>query len=107
MLTVFRIVLPAALTPLTARIWGNALDGLRGGRFADGARKPLLGVVGADLVEIADGMLPVLLRVLVTGKAGSAMLGGPLDGREGRGSVVAIVEVTANKESSAAGFARL
>jgi hypothetical protein len=57
----------------------------------EGARKPLRGVDGADLVEIADGMLPVLFRVFEMGKAGSAMLGGPLDGREGRGRVVVIV----------------
>lgn len=37
------------------------------------------------------GMPPVLLRVLGTGRAGRAMDGGPLEGRDGRGSVVAIV----------------
>ena len=36
-------------------------------------------------------MLPVLLRVLLTGKAGKAMFGGPLDGRDGRGRAVAMV----------------
>ena len=31
---------------------------------------------------------PVLLRVLLTGRAGKAMFGGPTEGRDGRGSVV-------------------
>lgn len=64
--------------------------GVGGTRTADGARRPLLGVLGADLVELTEGMFPVLFRVLVTGKAGSAMFGGPLEGRDGRGRVVAI-----------------
>lgn len=57
----------------------------------DGARRPLLGVEGADFDGADDGILPVLLRVLVTGKAGNAMLGGPFVGRAGRGKAVAIV----------------
>ena len=62
-----------------------------GTRTADGARSPLLGVLGADFVELTEGIFPVLFRVLATGKAGSAMFGGPLEGRDGRGRVVAIV----------------
>lgn len=65
--------------------------GKGGARTPDGARSPLLGVVGADLDGVVVERLPVLFRVLVTGKAGSAMLGGPFEGREGRGRAVAIV----------------
>ena len=64
--------------------------GLVGGaNDAEGARRPLLGVPGADLLA-GVGMPPVLFRVLGIGKAGKAMDGGPLEGRDGRGSVVAI-----------------
>jgi hypothetical protein len=65
------------------------LEGLKGGRLVEGARRPDLGVEGADF---AAGILPVLLRVFETGNAGRAMLGGPFDGRDGRGSVVAMVQ---------------
>lgn len=48
--------------------------------------------MGADLMGLAAAFrLPVLFRVLLMGSAGSAMLGGPFDGREGRGNAVAIV----------------
>ena len=61
--------------------------GLVGGRkVLEGARRPLLGVPGADLVEGVE-MAPVLLRVLPTGRAGRAVVGGPLEGREALGSV--------------------
>lgn len=56
----------------------------------DGARNPLLGVFGVDLVGLTEGMLPVLFRVLFIGRAGNAMFGGPRDGRDGRGRVVAM-----------------
>lgn len=95
MLTVFRIVFGVCgLSPETALgcgspDMGEGLGG--GGRFAaDGALSLLPGVVGADR---AVGMLPVLFLVLLMGRAGSAMFGGPFDGPEGRGrAVVMLVE---------------
>jgi hypothetical protein len=45
----------------------------------DGARSPVFGVAGVDLLP------PVLLRVFETGNAGSAAVGGAIEGREGRG----------------------
>lgn len=59
----------------------------------EGARSPLFGRLGAvsDLNSESVGMAPVLLRVLVFGKAGRAVCGGPKDGLEGRGIVAAIV----------------
>jgi hypothetical protein len=64
--------------------------GVVGGRkVVDGARRPLLGVFLADLEGVV--MPPVLFLVFATGRAGSATVGGPFDGRDGRGSVVAIV----------------
>lgn len=63
-------------------------EGLGGGGRCDveGARSPL-GVLGADL-ELGVGMFPVLFRDLLTGRDGSAMLGGPFDGLDGLGRVV-------------------
>lgn len=75
--------------------------GLVGMTWAEGARKPLLGVVGADLIDDTVEMLPVLLRVLFMGSAGSAVLGGPLEGRDGLGIVVAMV--SSCRESEAIG----
>lgn len=60
------------------------------GKVVEGALRPLRGVLGADLLE-GDGIAPLLLRVLETGSAGSAMEGGPFEGRDGRGSVVVMV----------------
>lgn len=57
----------------------------------DGARSPLFGVLDADLDGVVPARLPVLLRVLATGSAGRATFGGPLDGRDGRGSVVVMM----------------
>ena len=111
MLTLFLKVLPAAFTGAGSPFgWGSAVvgTGVGGFRFIDGARRLLRGVVG--LVAMPDGrgipgtglgdgdegaasMPPVLLRVFETGKAGKAMFGGPFDGREGRGKVVAILAV--------------
>lgn len=56
MLTVFLIVLPAAFTADTDLGWerGPAGVGIAGGsRPAEGARRPLLGVVGVDLLKDA------------------------------------------------------
>lgn len=59
----------------------------------DGARRPDLGVPGTDLIDdVCVGKFPLLLRVLFTGNAGRAMLGGPTEGRDGRGNVVVIVD---------------
>lgn len=95
MLTVFRIVLPAALIPETPRGCGKAEVGAgdAGGRkVEEGARSPLFGVFGVSF-GAGLGRAPVLLRVLPTGKAGRATFGGPFDGRGGLGSAVAMAEV--------------
>lgn len=93
MLTVFRTVLAPAPTVETARGWGRAVvgAGVAGGKkvVVEGARRPLLGVLGAVLPTGVE-TLPVLLRVFPTGSAGRAALGGPLDGRDALGSAVAI-----------------
>jgi len=89
MLTVFLKVLPAALTPDTDR-WGSdplAFGEAGGRRLDDGARRPDLGVAGVDLLEGAV-RLPVLFLVLATGSAGSAIVGGAFDGRDGLGRAV-------------------
>jgi hypothetical protein len=91
MLTTFLIDLPGVLSPETPETdlgvgrapVGAGNDG--GGNAADGARRPVLGVFGVDLLA-GVGRPPVLFRVLPTGSAGRAAVGGPLDGREGRGS---------------------
>lgn len=91
MLTVFLSVLPAALTPDTDLGCGPdpiGMGDVGGWRLEDGARRPLLGVAGVDLKE-ADRP-PVLFLVLLTGSAGSAIDGGPLEGRAGLGSAVDI-----------------
>ena len=97
MLTTFRIVLPPVGPPPileTERGCGRAVvgAGVEGGKnVVDGALSPLLGVFGVDL---AAGVAspPVLFRVLPTGSAGSATVGGPLDGRAGLGNAVDIFE---------------
>jgi hypothetical protein len=93
MLTVLRrvlFVLPVDCRPFGCgkAAVGAGLGG--GGKLTDGARNPLFGVPGADLVGLSEGILPVLFLVLVTGKAGKDVLGGPREGLEGRGSVVVI-----------------
>ena len=94
MLTVLRIVLPPVVIAETARGWGSAAvgAGVVGGRkVLDGARRPLLGVFGADLAPgVAVATLPVLLRVLPIGRAGRAVVGGPLEGRDALGSGAAM-----------------
>jgi hypothetical protein len=93
-LTVFRMVFPALLIPDTARGCGKAEvgAGVAGGRKVevDGARSPLFGVFAPDFLLGELEIPPVLFLVLVTGRAGNATVGGPFDGRDGRGSVVAI-----------------
>jgi len=91
MLTTFLIVLPGVLRPGipdTALGCGRAPVGAGsagGGNAADGARRLVFGVLGVDLLPGA-GSPPVLFRVLLTGRAGRAAVGGPSDGREGLGS---------------------
>lgn len=77
--------------------------GVGGPRCIDGALRLLLGVVGMDGTPVTDrtdepppgvvggGMLPVLFLDFATGSAGNAMFGGPFEGRDGLGSVVAIL----------------
>lgn len=103
MLTAFLSVLGVA-----GIAWENPLgwaradsgEGLGGGGRCevDGALR-LLGVPGMDLVEIAEGMFPVLFLDLARGNAGSAIFGGPFDRPAGRGSVVVML----NRAGSAAG----
>ena len=88
--------IPTAVTLLS---WGRAVADTalgRAGKFADGARKPLLGVAGADLAKVGEGIFPVLFLVLLIGKAGRAIFGGPMDGLAGRGSVVVIASSGCN-----------
>lgn len=97
-LTVFRSVLPAALTAPMAFTLARLLErgnvvvgtGVGGVKILEGARRPLLGVDGADFTGACDGIFSVLFRVLCTGKAGNAILGGPFEDRDGRGKAVAI-----------------
>lgn len=101
MLTVFLTALPVDAAVETALGWGSADvgAGVAGGRnVVDGARRPLLGVVG-DLFGPV-GMPPVLFLVFATGRAGRATVGGPTEGRDGRGSAVDIVSVNAFDRSS-------
>lgn len=91
MLIVFRNALPAPLTtPDIARDCVNADMGAGedggGPGEAEGARSPL------DLAGVDGGCSPEDLRVLATGSAGRAILGGPLEAREGCGSVAVIME---------------
>lgn len=93
-LTLFLNVFPVPLTATASFGCGSAVRGAgpAGGKFiAEGALRPDLGVPGADLAIGVAGMFPVLFRVLLTGNAGKAMLGGPREGREGRGSVVVMM----------------
>lgn len=100
MLTVFLIVLPAALNPETDLGWGRAPEGggvTEGSRVVDGARRPVLGVAGVDL--LCDGARElVLFLVLGTGSAGRAIVGGPFEGRDGLGSVVMVKPCSPNVE---------
>lgn len=94
MLTLFRMVFPAPFVGTPSFGCGSAAFGAgEGGTrlIVEGVLRPDRGVPGADLIEGAFGIPPVLLRVLLTGKAGRAILGGPRDGRDGRGKVVVMV----------------
>jgi hypothetical protein len=99
-LIVFRMLFPASLTP-GFRSLGRAVllppgeDAmLEGMPDVEGARSPLLGRLGAasDLLNSERvGMAPVLLRVLVGGRAGKAVLGGPYEGLDGLGIAAAMM----------------
>jgi len=96
MLMVFRNVLPAPFTPGAVRSLGNAVPppgvvGKLGKLDDEGARRPLFPEVACRLETV--GTIPVLF--LVFGNAGSAVVGGPYDGRPvvvGRGIDAAIVD---------------
>lgn len=80
MLTVLRIVFPLGVGR------ADVGAGAGGGRCAvDGARRPVFGVLG-DLLGV-----PRLFLVLATGNAGRAVVGGPVDGRDGFGKPVDIL----------------
>lgn len=97
MLTDFRSVFPGP--PLTTadieRGCSNADPGAAvggGGNSVDeGVRSPVLGVVVNDLAGVDGGCRPDAFRVLATGSAGRAMVGGPLDGLGGVCSAVVIL----------------
>ena len=88
MLIVFLTLFPAPFTPGVVLNFVRFVvlpPGDEGRLDVEGARSPLrgsAGVAGVPGVEAAlrfasVGMAPVLLRVLVVGKAGSAVVGGP------------------------------
>lgn len=86
MLMVFRMVFPAAFMPgVNFGFAGIELPppGVVGVALCDaeGARKPLFGMLGVrlpeDLISEMVGMFPVLLRVFDMGNAGKAVVGGP------------------------------
>ena len=81
MLMVFLIVFPASFTPGVVRsLWRVVLaPGDEGTLVVEGARSPLFGRLGAASTLKSDvvGLAPMLLRVLIVGKAGRAVVGGP------------------------------
>lgn len=100
MLIVFLMVLPAAFTPGAVRNLGRVElpPGVAGGiPDVEGARSPLFGKLGGEVPLLSKldkvGIAPVLLRVFVVGKAGSAVVGGPYDGLEGRGIAAAMTNM--------------
>ena len=107
--TAFFSDFPAGFTAGEGRGCGRAEVGAGDGGAVlctlDGARSPLFGVLDADFEGVAAERLLVLLRVLATGSAGSATFGGPLEGREGRGSVVVMMAVVTGRYAE--GYARM
>lgn len=98
-LTVFRNVFPAALTPKVAAA-ARGCDGVDMRAEAvvektvdEGARRPNLGVTGAASDSPGLDIDPILFRVFATGSAGSATLGGPLVGRAGFGIVLGVTSL--------------
>lgn len=98
MLTLLRSVLPTPLMAGASFGCGSAAVGAGPGGailIVEGVRSPDLGVPGTDLAATAcEERFPVLFRVLLIGNAGRAMLGGPTEGRDGRGNVVVIVPLS-------------
>lgn len=98
MLTDFRSVLPALFAVVdTERGCGNDVVGAGvvggGNRVLEGARSPVLGALFVKVLAGVDGgCRPDDFRVLATGSAGRAMVGGPFEGRLGLGSVVVILK---------------
>lgn len=89
MLTTLRIVLPPG-GPRDLGVGKAEVGAGPGGGIAeDGARKPLFGVDGG--LPVAVERAPVLFLVFTTGRAGRAVLGGPLEGREGLGIVLVAI----------------
>lgn len=62
-----------------------------GNNVEEGVRSPVLGVDVNDLAGVDGGCKPDALRVLATGRAGSAIVGGPFEGLEGFWSAVVIL----------------
>lgn len=97
MLTDFRRVFPGIplMAAETARGCNNADPGLAatdgGNNVEEGVRSPVFDGVVSDLAGVDGGCRPDALRVLATGSAGRAMVGGPLEGLEGFWSVVVIL----------------
>ncbi len=96
MLVVFLSVLPAAFTPGVLRGFGRAVIGagiIGGVCVLEGVRIPLLGngVCNPILESAIVGTAPVLLRVFVVGMAGNEVVGGPYNGRDGRGIAAAML----------------
>lgn len=96
MLTLFLIVFPAPFTPGVVRNFGRAelAPDIVGGGICDddGARSPLFGIwLPSALTSETGEAFPVLFLVFVVGKAGNADVGGPYDGRDGRGIAAAMV----------------
>lgn len=97
MLTDFRSVFPGI--PLTAaeteRGCNNAEPGVPavggGSSVEEGVRSPVLGVEVRDRAGVDGGCRPDALRVLATGSAGRAIVGGPFEGLEGFWSAVVIL----------------
>lgn len=94
-LTVFRIVLPAAFMPGVVRNFGRVVDSAVDGDklVLEGARIPLFGRGVWDSTPTSGdvGIIPVLFRDFA-GIGGSAVVGGPYEGREGLGMVVAMLK---------------
>lgn len=63
-----------------------------GNRLEEGARSPdVLGVVVSDLVDVDGVCSPEGFRVFATGKAGRAIVGGPLEDLGGWGIAVVML----------------
>jgi hypothetical protein len=96
MLIVLRIVLPCEFVPGMVLSFGSVLGKARpvSGGPPEGDRSPVLGRgIVRSFESVNVGIAPVLFLVFVVGMAGKAEVGGPYDGREGRGIEAAMVYV--------------